>query len=346
MPGISIGRARLAVASCLGVLILAAAGCGGGQDGENDASTDAPLAAGLALLPDDPALRRHVLVTDLARLRRAYPEPRALDDALVGVWLPDALVGADRALWRRAFGLGLDDISAFASAGYHPAELTVADGELAPSAMRTAFVRSGYRASPGRFARGEDGSIDVTSEAGRLALSSLNRVVVSPRRVIAASTTLLSQAARSPASTLAARDAFSAAATALDPITSAIVLDAQLVRPPFGVPFETLPQHSADLVAIGIDDAGSEGRTLKIALVYDDPEQARSDAELIERDLASTELPGDPGSRLADVAPEWKVSVADGAVVITARLPASSSSGIWRLLVERGDLAPFVRPRG
>ena len=168
MSGMAIGRARLAVGSCLGVLVLAAAGCGGGQGAENDAPADAPLAAGLALLPDDPALRRHVLVADLARLRRAYPEPGALDDALVGVWLPDALVGADRALWRRAFGLGLDDISAFASAGYHPAELTVADGELTPSAMRTAFVRSGYRASPGGFARGEDGSIDVRARPAGL----------------------------------------------------------------------------------------------------------------------------------------------------------------------------------
>ena len=174
----------------------------------------------------------------------------------------------------------------------------------------------------------------------------MNRVVISPRRVIAASTTLLSQAARSPKNTLAARDAFSAAATALDPITSAIVLDAQLVRPPFGVPYETLPQHSADLVAVGIDDAGSEGRTLKIALVYSDPEQARSDAQLIERDLESTELPGAPGTRFADIASEWNVTADDRVVLITASLSPEQQSGIWRLLVERGDLAPFVRPRG
>ena len=337
---------RLAPALWLAALVLGIAGCGGAESSESEAAGDAPLATRLALLPDRPELRRHVLVADLERLRRAYPEEADLRAALVGVWLPDALVGVDRALWRRAYGLDLGDISAFASAGYHPAELTVADGALTPSAMRTAFVRSGYRASLGGLARGEDGSIDVTSEAGRLALSSLNRVVVSPRRVIAASTTLLSQAARSPKNTLAARDAFSAAATALDPITSAIVLDAQLVRPPFGVPYETLPQHSADLVAVGIDDAGSEGRTLKIALVYSDPERARSDAQLIERDLESTELPGAPGARFADIASEWNVTADDRAVVITARLPASSSSGTWRLLVERGDLAPFVRPRG
>ncbi|HLG08486.1 MAG TPA: hypothetical protein VI409_07445 [Gaiellaceae bacterium] len=336
---------RLAPALWLGVLVLGVAGCGGAQSSASEAAGDAPLATQLALLPDQPELRRHVLVADLERLRLAYPEEADLRVALAGVWLPDALVGADRALWRRAYGLGLEDISAFASAGYHPAELTVADGELTPSAMRTAFVRSGYRASPGGFARGEDGSIDVTSEAGRLALSSLNRVVVSARRVIAASTTLLSQAARSPTNTLAARGDFSAAATALDPITSAVVLDAQLVRPPFGVPFETLPQHSADLIAVGIDDAGSEGRMLKIALVYSDPEQARSDAELIERDLESTELPGAPGSRFADVASEWNVTADDRVVLITASLSPEQQSGIWRLLVERGDLAPFVRPR-
>jgi hypothetical protein len=341
-----IERARRPMpAVWLAVLVLGIAGCGGAESSESEAAGDAPLATRLALLPDQPELRRHVLVADLERLRRAYPVEADLQAALVGVWLPDALVGADRAIWRRTFGLGLDDISAFASAGFHPTELTVVDGELTPSAMRTAFVRSGYRGRAGGLARGEDGSIDATSEAGRLALSSLNRVVISPKRVIAASTTALSQAARSPTNTLAARDAFSAAATALDPITSAIVLDAQLVRPPFGVPFETLPRHSADLVAVGIDDAGSDRRTLKIALVYSDPEQARSDAELIERDLESTELPGDPGTRFAEVASEWNVTVDDRAVVITARLPASSSPGTWRLLVERGDLAPFVRPR-
>jgi hypothetical protein len=40
-------------------------------------------------------------------------------------------VGANRDLWRRAFGLQLDEVTSFASAGFHPAEVTVAEGEFA-----------------------------------------------------------------------------------------------------------------------------------------------------------------------------------------------------------------------
>lgn len=342
IPGI---RTLLAPFLCLGALALAAAGCGGATPG-TEASPAGPLGSGLALLPNDPALHRHVLVADLARLRRAYPERASLQQALVGVWLPDALVGAKRILWRDTFGLRLDEVTSFVSAGFHPSEVTVALGHFAPSAVRSALRRSGYRAEGILLASGADGSIDVTSDAGRLALSSLNRVAVGPDRVVAASTSALARAANVPSASLAENPGFAALAAALDPITSAIVLDADLVRPPFGVPVRTLPRHSARLVGVGIDDAGAERRTLKIVLVYGDPSQASEDAPLIERALGSTELPGDPSTRFSDFASGWQVMEAGQAVLLTARLPPERDSGDWRLLLERGDLAPLVRPEG
>jgi hypothetical protein len=337
--------ARVAVSLCLGALLLAAIGCGGATT-ESNASPGGSFASGLELLPDDPQLHRHVLVSDLARLRRAYPKPSAYEAALVGVWLPDALVGTNGALWRRATGLRLEEVTSFAAAGFHPAEVAVALGQFAPTAMRSALRRSGFRERGDLLVHGEDGSFDATTEVGRLALSALNRVGVGPERVVAASTSALAEAAASPSRTLAQRPEFAAVAAALAPITSSIVLDAQLVRPPSGVPVRVLPERSARLVGVGIDDLGPADRTLKIALVYDDPADARADAPLIEQALPTTPLPGTQGERFEDLAAEWRVAARDRAVVISARLPRDGDPGAWRWLVERGDLGPLVRPEG
>lgn len=287
-----------------------------------------------------------MLVSDLERLRRAYPAPGEFREALVGVWLPDALVGAGRALWVKSFGLSLGDISLFASAGFHPAEVTVAEGEFSPGLIRRALRRYGYRAGGQMLTRGADGSFDPSTEAGRLALSALNRVLASPTRVAAASTSELVRAAGSPSSSFAADRDFAAAAKALDPITSAILLDANLVRPPSGVPAAILPAFPARLVAVATDDLGPRSRTIKIALVYASSDQARADAALVERDLLSTSLPGAQGSRFSDIAREWRVRAEGPAVVVTALLPPHGDPGTWRLLVERGDLSPLVRPEG
>jgi hypothetical protein len=319
--------------------------CGGTESSESAGSPERPLAEGLALLPDEPELRGHVLVSDLSRLRRAYPAPEERREALAAVWLPDALVGASGALWRRSFGLRLDDVSSFASAGFHPTELTVAEGEFSPAFIRGALRGSGYRAAGRTMVRGPDGSVDSSTEAGQLSLSALNRVIASPTRVTAASTSELLGAAESP-TTLAANRDFAAAADALDPITSAIVLDANLVQPPAGVPTPIIPAFPARLVAVGIDDLGPSRRTVKIALVYESADQARSDAALIERDLPATSLPGAQGSTFSELAPGWRVAAEGAAIVVTASLPPKTDPGTWRSLVDRGDLAVLVRPRG
>jgi hypothetical protein len=334
--------------ACLASLVLAVAACGGtGSSGSSESagSRERPLADGLALLPDGPELRRYVLVSDLERLRRAYPSPPERRSAFVGVWLPDALVGAQSALWRKSFGLRLQDISSFASAGFHPAEFTVAQGEFSPALIRDALRRSGYRPAGQTLMRGADGSVDPSTAAGQLSLSALNRVIASRTRVTAASTSELLRAAESP-TTLRDDSDLAAAADALDPITSAVVLDANLVQPPAGVPTPILPAFSARLVAVGIDDLGPSSRTIKIALVYESSDQARADSALIERDLPSTSLPGAQGTTFSDLASVWRVHAEGRAIVITALLRPKSDPGTWRSLVDRGDLAVLVRPQG
>lgn len=226
----------------------------------------------------------------------------------------------------------------FASAGFHPAELTVADGEFSPAGIGRALRRSGFRAAGRMLVRGTDGSIDSSTAAGRLSLSALNRVIPSPTRVTAASTSGLLRAARSSPTTLAADRDFAAAADALDPITSAIVLDASLVQPPSGVPTPILASFPARLVGVGIDDLGPSSRTIKIALVYESSDEARADAALIERDLPSTSLPGARSTTFSDLAADWRVNADGRAVVVTVLLPPNGNPGTWRSLVERGDL--------
>jgi hypothetical protein len=312
---------------------------------QSTASNERPLADGLALLPDEPELRQHVLVSDLERLRRAYPSLQEQESALAGVWLPDALAGADGALWRRSSGLRLEDVSSFASAGFHPATLTVAEGAFSPARIRGTLRRSGYRAAGRTLTRGADGSVDASTKAGQLVLSALNRVRASRTRVTAASTSELLRAAEARP-TLAGDSDFAAAANALDPITSAIVLDASLVQPASGVPTPILTAFPARLVAAGIDDLGPSRRTIKVALVYESADEARADAVLIERDLPSSPVPGEQRTTFSNLASNWNARAEGRAVVVTAALEPESDPGVWRSLVDRGDLAVLVRPQG
>ncbi|MFO7573201.1 MAG: hypothetical protein R6W48_11475 [Gaiellaceae bacterium] len=325
-------------------LVAVLAGCGGAARTTEGAVEPPRLASVLALLPDEPELRRHLLVGDLERLRAAYTEPARLEWALDGVWLPDALGGARSSLWRTTFGIDLADVTRFASAGFHPAEVAVLEGSFKPTRVRSALSRYGYRERGGVLARGEDGSIDPSTEAGRLALGSLNRVVVSPSTILGASTTALARAAGSSSSRPGEHSDLAALTAALGPVTSAIVLDVSFVRPPSGAPATIIPRHEARLLAAGIDDGGPGRRTLRIALLYEDETNAADDTALIEDRLAETELPGLPGTRFADVAHGWSVARSGRAVRITAMLPPATGPWVWRDLVERGDLAVLVRP--
>jgi hypothetical protein len=330
-------------------LLLAAAvatavsGCGTAEHGDGKAAPN-QVARSLAMLPNLPELRRHVLIADLSRLREAYPEADAFRRALLGVELPDALSGAGSHLWSARFGLAISDMSSFGSAGFHPAETAVASGRFSRPAIGGRLRGAGYAKRGREFMRGADGSIDPATVEGRLSLSALNRLIVTPTRVIAASSTALVRAAASPSATLADEHSFAAAAAAISPITSAAFFDTRLIRPPSGVPVSVIAQYSARLVAIGIDDRGANQRVVKIVLVYDDAGQAAADAALIGQHLPASPLVGTQGKRFSDLSSEWNVTASGTSVMLEGRLATGADPSIWRSMAERGDLAILVRP--
>lgn len=298
----------------------------------------------LALLPDEDALRRQVLFGDLERLRAAYPEAAAFGEALTGVWLSDALVGANGPLWRKQYGFGLGRVDRFVSGGFHPREAAVALGRFKPAKVQATLEKHGYKRRGELMAKGKDGSVDVETPVGRLALSSLDRIAVEADRLVAASTTALAKATLAPAATLAGHEDLVLAARALADVTSAIVLPPELVRPPSGVPVEILATEPASLVAAGLDDQGPESRTVKVVLVYDGAAEAEADAQVFRERLAATPLTGEQAEEtFGDLLGDLAVEVVGRVVVVTGLLAPEAIPGAWRGLLERGDLAVLVR---
>ena len=253
-------------------------------------------------------------------------------------------MGGHTALWRRSFGFDLSNVERFAAGGFHPAEVLVALGRFQPERVRTALRRRGYVNQGGVLAHGADGSIDPTTAAGRLALSSLDRVVVSRTRLRAASTSTLVRAAPRRSASLAADLNLAAAATALGRVTSAAIFPAGQVRPPSGVLFTPIAERPARLLAVALDDAGPSRSTIKIALVYRSPADARADAGVFNARLPRATLSDDPHTRFEDIASGLHADVISGrAVLISGRLRDQGKRGIWRELLERGDLAVLVR---
>ncbi len=307
--------------------------------------TSPSLLRQLSLLPDLPSLRRQLLIGDLSRLRAAYPGAPAFGVALAGVWLPDGLVGAGTALWRRSYGFELANVERFAAAGFHPAELLVASGRFQPARVRATLLRNGYWDEGGVLARGADGSIDATTPAGRLTLSALDRILVSGARLRAASTgALVRRAVPVVSASLAADADLAALARALGATTSVAIFPAAQVRPVQGVLFMPLARRSARLLAVALDDAGPGRRTIKIALVYARRADAAVDARIFEQRLPGTGLSDEPRTRFADIAAGLHARVLSGRVVlISGSLRPREKAGIWRGLLERGDLAVLVR---
>jgi hypothetical protein len=260
------------------------------------------------------------------------------------VWLPDALVGGNGPLWRKAYGFGLGSVEHFVAGGFHPQEVAVAVGSFKPARVEARLTANGYAESDGLFARGEDGSVNAETPVGQLALSSLDRVAVTADRLVAASTTALAKAALVPESTLSDDPSLSLAAGALGSVTSAILLPAELVHPPEGASVETIAGEPAALVGAALDDRASDERVLRIVLVYREAEQAKADAQAIRSKLASVKLSGEGAQTYGDLVEDISVEVVgERAVLISGRLTPGQGPVAWRNLIERGDLAPLVR---
>jgi len=332
------------VAACLG---LAAAACGGGdpEGGTPAAAGQAPVLDALRLLPDEKPLRRQILFGDPAQLREIYGGTGNLGDAMTGLWLPDALAGAELPSWGRRYGFRLGSVDTFVAAGFHPRAVAVLAGRFQPDQVRAALGSSGYERRDGVLVRGKDGSVDSESKAGRLALSSLDRVAVSRERIVAASRTRLARATLSVGSSLAADPSLAAAARALGPVTAAVIFPAELVRPASGVLVVPVVDEPVRLLAVGIDDRGGSERFFKAALVYGTADEAESEAESLADAFGDAEVPTRAGERFSDLFEDLEAGVVGRAVLLEGRIADFELAGVWRALLETGDLSVLVQAR-
>jgi hypothetical protein len=135
------------VAACLG---LAAAACGGGdaEGGTPAAAAPAPVLDALRLLPDEKPLRRQILFGDPAQLREIYGGTGNLGDAMTGLWLPDALAGAELPSWGRRYGFRLGSVDTFVAAGFHPRAVAVLAGS-SPTRCGPRWARAGTSPATG-----------------------------------------------------------------------------------------------------------------------------------------------------------------------------------------------------
>jgi hypothetical protein len=346
------GRTAWRLAALAGILAALLSRCGGEGPApaqivtaEGSTSARTVLEAALDRLPDVPGARQQILFGDLARLRAAYAGDGG-DEALAGLWLPDALAGATRPRWRKTYGFGIRAVDRFAAAGFHPEETAVLIGRFRPAVIRATLGAHGWTRQGGMLSRGDDGSVDAGSATGPLALSSLNRIAVTPGRIVAASTTELARAALAPRATLADDPDISLVAAAVGEVTAAAILPAELVRPASGVVVAPIAASPALLVGVAVDDRGADGRVLRIALVYEEPAEAESDAAAIGGSLATTEVPTQEGQVFGDLLVGIEASaVLERVVLVEATLAADQLTGIWRGLLESGDLAVLVRQR-
>jgi hypothetical protein len=339
------------VALLLALVALLAAACGGGEEPQpaqvvtagGDVPEPTALVVALGKVPDAPGTRQQILFGDLKRLRAAYREA-GVDAALAGVWLPDALAGATERSWRRAYGFGVQSVDRFVAAGFHPEQTALLAGRFRPARIRSALLERGWKRRGAFLARGEDGSVETDTAVGRLALSSLNRVVVRRGRIVAASTTALGRAALTPGTTLAEDPDVATTAQALGDVTAAAVVPAELVRPAAGVVVAPLVDAPALMVGVGVDDRGPDERVVRIVLLYEEAAQAASDAEAIDAALAAAEVPTRDGETFGDLFTGIEATVvSERAVLVEATIAEGELTGIWRGLLESGDLAVLVR---
>ena len=341
---------RRSIAIFLSSAVLAAAACGGGGDQPDvavpAADRGAPVLDALQLLPDVEPLHRQVLFGDPGRLREVYGDAAELNDALAGLWPPDALAGAVRPVWGRSYGFRLASVDSYVAAGFHPETAAVLVGRFKPAEVRAALRSSGYRRRGRLFVRGKDGSVDSDSRVGRLALSSLDRVAVRRQRIVAASSTALARATLSPDPSLAADPDLSTAARAIGPVTAAVIFPAELLRPATGVLVVPVAEEAPKVVAVGIDDRGASDRVFKAALVYGSAEEAERVSEGLAKAFGEAEVPTRTDERFSDLFEELEADVVAGrAVLLQGRIADFELAGIWRALLETGDLAVLVPAR-
>ena len=330
----------------------------------------------LAFVPDEPDYHDEIWFSDLRRLMDAHsmPDVRSSDDLDA---LPDSerkawfrlffsiygseFSGGQRAPadWRNAFGYDRFLIDREITAGLPPRWFGVMEGTFDTTNIIDALRDLDYKEQEYNgtvyYSINKDYGIDTEHEVGRLALSHLNRLVVSPDRLIATTATeILEQVLDTMANrrgSLADNASYAALAQAMGPVVSGVIVQGErfYVQGEASIPPEALKQegklHFYKLVGIGYLDDGVSQRIV-IAMVYDNPQDAEADALVLasrlEGDVRS--LASD-GQMLSDywTAGETQVNTFKGGATLTVHLELKDTAppGLWMRMVLYRDL-PFL----
>ena len=200
--------------------------------------------------------------------------------------------------WRDTFGYDWFQIDREITVGEMPKAFSVMEGALDRQVIQAALARLGYEQAQyegiSYYRIHQDYGTDLDEPVGRLAVSHLNRVVVGDGILIAAPAddvlkpVLDARAGRREA--LADDPEYLALARAMGPALSAVLYageqfyewpvtstkaPAELLLD-IQAGYEDDPLHRYSLVGLGFVDDGQQ-QSLVVALVYDDPQEAKAD---------------------------------------------------------------------
>ncbi|MGI8857838.1 MAG: hypothetical protein ACR2JW_19040, partial [Thermomicrobiales bacterium] len=202
--------------------------------------------------------------------------------------------------WREAFGYDVLQVDREISAGQPPGYFSRMEGPFDADAIIAKLTSGGYSTAshagiPYLTIRG-DNQIQVDDARSNLAFGRMNRVAVDAARVTAVGATAtmeaLLDAEAQPQRTLADSPTFRALAVALGDVTSMLVLPGATTVGPGSLTTDQLADlikdwgtlHVPELTAMGYTDSGGYQRTMHVALVYANPDDAAADApELVNR---------------------------------------------------------------
>lgn len=272
----------------------------------------------LSYIPDDPQLFGGSLVfANPGEVRRlyAYDQVRGPGDlqaqnippadyanALGGCYLSEfAGGGGVPGRWRDAFGYDAYTVEREIWAGRLPDALSRLEGTFADDAITAQLQMGGYvaalRSATPYLTIRADNEADLRDPRGQIALGRMNRVAVLRDRLLATPKTAIIEAAldtearKTPgldtnANMRALAGAFPNATSLATAPPDAVLSAAAVVRPEVYAQLtrEYAPLRGPELLAAGYTDNGTYQRTLHIALVYANPNDANADAaELTKR---------------------------------------------------------------
>lgn len=339
----------------------------------------------LAFVPDRADFREEIWFGDFCRLVEAYdmPEVKDYDDlndlsdeertqwmqVSRNVWRSN-FAGAQRGAmqWRDVFGYDWFQLDREITVGQPPKYFGVMKGTFDADNIQDALDELDYKEDEyegtAYYHIRDDFEIELKHEGSRIALASLNRIMVSESMIVAAPATdilekvLDAQAGRRDS--LADDPTYAALARAMGPVVSAAILEGERFHNSVAVglgPNVTAemqeeirkklaelysePLHPYELVGFGyLDD--SDDQEMVIALAYDDSEDAEADAPVLADRLEDAISLTMHDRTLSDY---WRVgepethSFKGGSILaIKLELDDDAPHGLWLIMLMQRDV--------